>query len=126
MIVIRSVVFLLYLSKTRGSFSFLIHMSNIRIYVFSCVWLATCKTLNIGHYAQTFQSDVFIPAMLADTINFSLFTPHSVTFTMAGGHKAKPVGFRSLPTFQLSRMKFSMVLQNFRLNILKFVLREIL
>ena len=45
------------------------------------------KNFNVGHYAQFFQPNVFIPAMLIDTIDFCHPIPLSLTLTMAGGHK---------------------------------------
>ena len=45
------------------------------------------KNLSVEHYIQTFQPNVFLPAMLIGTIDFYHFIPHSVTLTLTGGHK---------------------------------------
>ena len=67
------------------------------------------------------QPDLLIPAMLIGAIDFSHFIPLSQTLTLAWGHKvckAKPLGFIFSHTFQLIRIKFDVVLKQFKLNIL--------
>ena len=69
-------------------------MTDIWIYVMSCVWLAgappgclCCKNLNVGHYMQTFQPNFVISAMLKGTTDFYHFIPLSLTLTVAGDYK---------------------------------------
>ena len=59
----------------------------------SCVWLASClntflcgKNFNIWHYAQTFQPNFSIPAMLIGTIDFYHFI-WLADLDLACGHK---------------------------------------
>ena len=57
----------------------------------TCVWLAgqpfcVTKTFNIGHYTQTVQPNLFIPAMLIGTIDFYHFILLSLTLILPGGH----------------------------------------
>ena len=56
------------------------------IYAISCVRLAVLcgKSLNVGHNAQTFQPDLFIPATRRGTIDLHHFIPLSVALTLAG------------------------------------------
>ena len=61
--------------ETIGPFCF--HMSSKEMYVMSHVWLAgMCgRNFNIGRYTQTFQSNMFIPAMLVGIVDFCHFVP---------------------------------------------------
>ena len=57
-----------------------------------CLSLAGCqscetKTFNVGHFMQTVQPNVFIPAMLLGTIDFYHCIPLSLTLTLAEHHK---------------------------------------
>ena len=67
---------------------FLIHMSIIWI----CVTIRVCPSIlcgrkfNIGHYTQTLQPNLFIPAMLIGTIDFYQFILFSLTLALPGGH----------------------------------------
>ena len=45
------------------------------------------KNFNVGHYTQTVQSNIFIPAMLIGTIDFYHFLQFSLTLTLPGGRK---------------------------------------
>ena len=47
------------------------------------------RKLNIGHYMQTCEPNLFIPAMLIGTIDFCHFIPFSLNLTLPGGHKVK-------------------------------------
>ena len=52
--------------------------------------LAGCvawQIFNIGHYAQTFSPNFFIPAMFLDAIDFYHVVQLSATLILAGGHK---------------------------------------
>ena len=72
---------------------------------------------------------LFIPAMLIGTINFYHFIPLSLTLPFAGDHKVstKQNLLASIFShiFQLTKMKFDMVLKQFKLNILILSLNEI-
>ena len=84
-----------------GFFQHLIHMSIIWICVMSCLCLAgwltgwpvgqptsLCgKNLNVGHYTQTVQPDLFMPAMFIGTIDFYHFIPLSLTLNLPWNHK---------------------------------------
>ena len=67
---------------------FLIRVSNIWIYVMSCVRLAghSCmvKIFSVGHFTNQF---FLISAMPLGTIDFFHFIPLSLTLTLPGGHK---------------------------------------
>ena len=83
----------LFICLFAGMFVLLIHVSNIWIYVMSCVqpasWPAILRgrNFNTGHSMQTFQSLFFIPAMLIGTIDFYHFLPLSLALTLPGSHK---------------------------------------
>ena len=51
--------------------------SELCLSVCPAVWpsILRGKNLNVGHYRQTFQPNLFIPAMLTGTIDFCHFTP---------------------------------------------------
>ena len=80
------------------------------------------KNFILAHYRQTFQQNSLLPAMFVSTIDFNHFIPLPVTLTLDSGsqdqHKPKPVAFIFLHTFLLIKMKFDMVLKQFKLNIL--------
>ena len=63
------------------------------------------------------------------TNDFNHFIPLSLTLIFTGEsqgqHKAKPIGFIFSQTFQLIRMKFNVVLKQFKQNILILLLSEI-
>ena len=66
----------------------------------------------------------FILSMHVGTIDFYYFMSPSVTLTWDGGHKVStkqgPVCFASFPyTFRLNGMKFGMVVEQFKLNIME-------
>ena len=71
----------------------LIYMSNIRIYVISCVhqsggWLSyVAKTLTLDMTHKLITNFFHTHAMLTDTVDFYHFMHLSVTLTSAGGHK---------------------------------------
>ena len=75
---------------------------------------------------QSFQQNIFIFVMLIGTIDFYHFMPLSVTLT--GGHKVSAkqnilASFSS--TLQLIRVKFDIVLKQFKLNNLILLFSEI-
>ena len=43
------------------------------------------KNFNVGFYTQTFQPNLFIPAMFTGTIDFYHLIPLSLTSTLGGG-----------------------------------------
>ena len=45
------------------------------------------QNFNIEHNVQTFQSKFFIPSMFVGIIDFFLFIPLPMIFTLAWGHK---------------------------------------
>ena len=83
------------------------------------------KTFNVGHYMQTFQPIFFTPAMLIGTIDLYHFIPLLLTLALPGQCKAKPLGFIFSHTFHLIRMKFDLLLKQFKLNIQILFLSEI-
>ena len=90
----------------------------------SCV----AKNFNCGHYTKTVQPNVFIHVLLIDTIDCCHFIPLSLTLTLPGGHKirAKPIAFIFSHTFNLIITKFDVVMQPFKLNIMRLLLSTIL
>ena len=99
-------------------------MSNIRMFVMSCVCLMVLcrKNFNVGCYPQTFQPDFFYTCRAC---RHHWLVPFYITFIdldlawgPQGQCKAKPLGFVFWHTFQLIRMKFDVVLKQFMLNIL--------
>ena len=84
------------------------------------------KTFHIGHYPQTFQPNLFNPALLLGTIDFyHYYTTFSFSnLDLAWGsqdqRKAKLLCFIFLHTCQLIKMKFDIVLKqlNLKLHIL--------
>ena len=113
---------------------FLISMSIIRILfclsmsiIFLCNescsagWLAVLhgKNFNVGHYTQTIQPNVFIPAIPIGTVDFYQFIPLSLILTLNGGHKDQrketPLGFIFSHTFHLIRINFDVVMPAKRL-----------
>ena len=97
----------------------------------SSVWLAILsgKNFNVGYYRQTFQPNFLIPAMLMVAIHFYHFIPLFLYFDRAlwsqGQHKAKPVGFIFSRIFRLIRMKFDVLMKQFKLNILRLLLSKV-
>ena len=87
------------------------------------------KNLNVGHYLQNVQPKFYIAAMLLGTIWLlpfcTTFTDLDIAWGSQGQHKAKPAGFIFSQTFPLIRMKFDMMMKQFKLNILRLLLREI-
>ena len=87
------------------------------------------KTLTLDIVTQTFLSILFIPTMLISTIDFYHFMPLSLTLTLAGGsqgqRKVKPRGFTFSHAIPLHRMKFDIVLKQFKVNILALLLSKI-
>ena len=51
------------------------------------VWLLLGKIVITGYYAQAFQLNYFMPAVLMGTIDLYHLTPLSLTLTLAGDHK---------------------------------------
>ena len=94
-------------------------------------WLAGClawQKVSIGHYTQTILPNVFIPAMLIGTIDFYHFMPFTLTLTLPWGqaqHEAKSIGFIFSHTFHLIRMKFDVVLKQFKMNFMSLLLSNI-
>ena len=87
------------------------------------------KTFNIGHYRQTVQPNFVIPAILVGTIDFYHGIPLLLTLTLPGGHKdsAKQDILASFSrTLLLIRMKFDVVMKQFKLNTLRLFLSDIL
>ena len=80
------------------------------------------KNFNIGDYTQTVQQFFFIPAILIGTIDFYHFMSFSLTLTLLGGRKAKPIGFIFSNTFRLIRVKFDVVMKQFKLNIWRLLI----
>ena len=117
---------------------FLIHMSNIWMYVLShsCLssWLAEpsilAKTLTLDITCELLNVIFFTPAMHIGSIDFNHFVPLSLTLTFPGGHKVsgkqKHLVFIFMQSFQLIRMKFDIALKQFKLNILMLLLSEII
>ena len=115
---------------------FLIHTSIMQTCVMSCAcpygWPAILhgKIFNIGHYTN-YSTNFLIPAMLIGTIDFYDFY-HFITLTdldLVWGsqvwHEVKPTGFIFSHTFHLSRMKFDVVMKQFKLNIVRLLLSRI-
>ena len=97
------------------------------IYVVSCLRLArrplglNGKTFNAERHKTNFSAIYFIPATLVGIIVCCHLMPLSLTFILVEGHKvrANHIIFDSVSdTFQLNRMEFNMVLEQFKLNIL--------
>ena len=85
------------------------------------------KTFSIEQYMQTFPT-IFIPARLVGTIDLYHLIPLTMTVNLAGVTRSEqsllaPIHFWH--TFQVVRMKFGMVLKQFKLNILMLFLSEI-
>ena len=81
------------------------------------------KNFNIGDYTQTVQPFFFIPAILyIGTIDFYHFISFSLTLILLGGRKAKPIGFIFSNTFHLIRVKFDVVMKQFKLNIWRLLI----
>ena len=134
-------------SSAHGSLNFLVPVwvTYGSICVISCVQLADslfciAKTLTLDIARTLCNQFVFLPAILILVIGTMDFYYHcidppthpplSVTLTLAWGCKvsackAKPVGFNLSHTFQLTRMKFDLILMQFKLRILILVLNEI-
>ena len=69
------------------------------------VSLESRTTVNVGRYAQTFQPNLSIPAMLVGAIDFYNFISLSVTLTFLGitrSVKAKHADLIFTHTFQLN------------------------
>ena len=106
---------------------------HVYIYVISCACPAgqpSCvtKTLTLDNTRKLFSQNVSILAKLIDTINFYHLIPLSVTLALAASHKVSAkqnlVASFSCIRFQLIRLKFGVVLKQFKLNILKLGLNE--
>ena len=76
---------------------------------------------------QTVQPNFFIPAMHIGNIDFYHFRP--VSLTLPGGHKVSPkqnlLASFFFHTFQLMRMNFDVVMEQFKLNILRLLLSKL-
>ena len=89
----------------------------------SCVCPAILhgQIFDVGHYMQTVGPNLFIPAMLLGAIDFYHCMLLSLTLTLPGGHKVstkpKPAVFVFSHTFHFIRMKFNLVVKQFKLNI---------
>ena len=119
---------------------FLIQMSNMWIYLISCVcpsgWLSSiyfsfmAKTSKLDILQKTFLPNSFTP-MLIGTTDLLHYIPLSMTFTSVGGYKftAKQnlSGFIFLHSCQLIEVRFGVVVKQFKLNImmLLFLVRVI-
>ena len=83
------------------------------------IWLAILhnKNFNIGHLYPNFLTYFFHTCRFYrhNIIDICYFMQFALT--VHGGHKVKPLGFIFSHTFQLIRMKFSIVLKHFKLNI---------
>ena len=99
-------------------------------YEWCFVWLAgwlsvLCgKNFNVRCYMQTFHPNLFIPTMLVGTIDFYHCIPLSLTLTWPRGHKVSTnqnLGFIFFAHFSLIRMKFDVVMKQFKLNILRLL-----
>ena len=81
---------------------------------------------------QTVQPNFFVPAMLLGTIDFYHFIPLSLvpfytafSLTLPGGHMVSRCCLLFSHTFHLIRMKFDVVMMQFKLNILRLLLSKI-
>ena len=85
------------------------------------------RNFKFGHYSQNVQPNSLIPTMLTGTIDFDHFISLSVTLTLAVGQNVSTnlsASF-SYKLFYLTRMKFNMVMNQFKLNILQLLVSEI-
>ena len=108
---------------------------DLSFYVMSCLcaarWPAVLhsKNFSIGHYAQTVQPK-FVHTFHAYRHHWLLpcyttFTDLEFVWGSQDEHKVKPIGILFWHTFQLLRIKFDMVMKQFKLNILGLPLRKI-
>ena len=116
---------------------FLIYMSIIWICVMSCIrsaghagWPAILQGKNfiIGHYTQTVQPNCFKPAMSTGTIDFYHFTPLSLILNLPGGYQVitKQNLLSSFShAFHQNWMKYDVVMNQFKLKILRLLLSKI-
>ena len=70
---------------------------------------------------QTVHPDFVIPAMLIGTFDFYYFIPLSLTLTLYEGRKVSTkqnlfIGYIFSHTFHLIRLKFDVVMKQFKLN----------
>ena len=81
------------------------------------------KNFSIGR--KLFNHFFFLPAMLIDTINsyqfFSTFTDLDLAWGSQAQRKAKPISFILSHTFHLIRMKFDVMMKQFKLNVLRLL-----
>ena len=94
-----------------------------------CLAVLHGKNLNIGHFTQSFQLHIFLTC---HAYRYYRLLPLYTTFTdldLDRGHKVSTkqnlLASIFLHTLQLIRMKFKMVLKQFKLNILILFLSEI-
>ena len=91
------------------------------------------KNCNDGHYTQTVQPNLLIPVVFIGNVDFYHFVLLSLTLILPGGHKvsAKQNMLASFsPTFfffffYLIRMKFDLVIKQFKLNTLRLLFSEL-
>ena len=69
-----------------------------------------------------FSVNFVITAMLLGTIDFCHFI--SLTLTLPGGHNVFLASFSRTHEFSATRVKFDLVLKQFKLNIMKLILSE--
>ena len=63
--------------------------------------------------------------MLIGAVDFTMFSNLDLGWESQDQHKADPVGFIFWHTFQLKGMKFSVVVKQFKLEIVRLLLGEI-
>ena len=112
--------------------SFLIHASNILICIISCVCMPDCcmsihpsihltwQKFNTGHYAETFEQNSFICVPLTSTILYHFHSPWP-WLQVARSAQTKPV----VGHFWTEWGEIGMAMKQFKLNILRLLLREI-
>ena len=112
----------------------LTHMGIILIYVMSHVHPAgwpSCfaKNFSVGHFTQTVKL-IFFHTCHAYMhhwllLFYTTFTDLDLAWGSHGQHEANTVGFIFLHIFHLFRMKFDVVRNQFKLNILRLLLSKI-
>ena len=106
------------MALTPSTLSYLIHVKNIPIYVISRVLPG--RNFKAGDCSQHFQPNLVITAVLIGTVDIyhsKIFSDFYLGLGSQGQRKTKPVGLIFTRTFQLTRMKFDMVLRKLTINI---------
>ena len=87
-----------------------------------------CKKCSVWHYMQTVRPIFFTPAMLIGITDIYHFILFSLTLTLLGCHKIsvkQTYWLHISHTLHLIRMKFGVVVKQFKLNKLRLLLSKI-